>query len=146
MKNKIPQKLFEEIKKNIPLSCVDIILVNKDHEFLLVKRNIPPYKNKWCLPGGIVKKNQKIVDKLNEIAKNELGINVKIVRSIGFYEKMYSSRHDISHCFVVTSKNSKNIKLDFQAERMKFFKKIPKNAALFHTRMLVNAGFKKSIK
>ena len=146
MKQKIPQKLFEEIKNSIPLSCVDLIVINRNNEFLLVKRSITPYKNKWCLPGGIIKRNQKIHEKLYEIAKKELGINVEIIRPIGFYEKVYSSRHDISHCFIVKSNNLKNLKLDFQAEEMKFFKKIPKNAALFHIEMLQDAGFKKSTK
>ena len=71
---RIPNNIFSIIQKNIPLSCVDAILINKKNEFLLVKRSIPPYKNKWCLPGGIIKRNQKILDKLDEIGKKELGI------------------------------------------------------------------------
>ena len=52
----IPEKTFQLIKNNIPFSCVDLILVNENDEFLLVKRKIEPYKNKWYLPREIVKK------------------------------------------------------------------------------------------
>ena len=140
MRNKIPEGLFQKIKKNIPLSCVDAILVNNKKEFFLVKRVIPPYKNKWCLPGGIIKRGQKIHQKLAETAKNELGIKFHKVKALGFYEKIYKERHDISHCFIVSSKN-KSITLNFQASAGKFFKKIPKNTAKFHAEMLREAGF-----
>lgn len=141
MKDKfIPEKTFSLIKNNIPLSCVDIIIQNNQNEFLLVKRTISPYKNKWCLPGGIIKKNQKIKNKLNEVVKNELGIIAINIRPLGFYEKIYNDRHDISHCFSAKTKNKK-IKLDFQASDAKFFKKIPKNTAKFHQIMLNDLGF-----
>ena len=136
---KISEKLFQKIKQNMPLSCVDLILIKND-QFLLVKRTIPPYKNKWCLPGGIIKKDQKIIDRLNNVAKCELGVKVKILKPLGFYEKIYRDRHDISHCFVVTSEN-KNFTLDFQADKFRFFKYIPNNTALFHAKMLKDAGF-----
>ena len=137
--HKISEELFQKIKQNTPLSCVDIILIKND-QFLLVKRVIPPYKNKWCLPGGIIKKNQKIVERLNNVAKYELGIKVKIMKVLGFYEKIYKDRHDISHCYVVTT-DDKNFTLDFQANEFRFFKHIPDNIALFHVKMLKDAGF-----
>jgi 8-oxo-dGTP diphosphatase len=137
--HQISESLFQRIKKNVPLSCVDLILV-KNGEFLLVKRTIPPYKNKWCLPGGIIKKNQKIIERLNEVAKNELGVKVKIKQPLGFYEKIFKDRHDISHCYVVSSVDN-DFKLDFQAAGFKFFKKIPDNIALFYVEMLKDAGF-----
>lgn len=138
--HKIPEILFQKIKNSVPLSCVDIILIRND-QFLLVKRSIPPYKNKWCLPGGIIKKNQKIIERLNCVARHELGVKIKIVRVLGFYEKIYKDRHDISHCYIVKSDN-KDIILDFQAYEFKFFKHIPKNIASFHAIMLKDAGFR----
>jgi 8-oxo-dGTP diphosphatase len=137
--NQISETLFQQIKDSVPLSCVDIILVESD-EFLLVRRTIPPYKNKWCLPGGIIKRNQKIIDRLKIVAKEELGIKVRILKVLGFYEKIYKNRHDISHCFIVTG-NKKKVSLDFQANEFKFFKRIPPNTAAFHVKMLKDAGF-----
>ena len=135
----IPKKLFQKIKQSIPLSCVDLILV-KNNEFLLVKRSITPYKNKWCLPGGIIKKNQKIIHRLKQVGKEELGVKIDTIEFLGVYEKMFQDRHDISHCYIITILKQ-NIKLDFQAKDAKFFTKIPKNTACFHASMLKDAGF-----
>jgi len=140
LRQKIPENLFRQIKKKVPLSCADAILVNTNNEFFLVKRKIPPYENKWCLPGGIIKRGQKIQEKLQEMAKEELGITFNTIKKLGFYEKIYKERHDISHCYIVTTKN-KRIKLNFQASEGRFFKKIPKNMASFHKIMLKEAGF-----
>ena len=140
MKKKIPEKLFKKIKQNVPLSCVDLILI-KNQEFFLVKRNIPPYKGKWCLPGGIIKRGQKINDRLKQTGREELGIRIKVIKTLGFYEKIYRDRHDISHCFIVKT-SDKEIVLDHQASKGKFFRKIPKNVAPFHYKMLKDAGLK----
>lgn len=137
---KIPDRIFRLIKKNIPFSCVDTILI-RDNEFFLVKRQIPPYKNKWCLPGGIIKKGQKIAERIVQVGIEELGIKFQVIKPLGVYEKIYKDRHDISYCFVVKSRDC-NIVLNFQASEGKFFKKIPKNTALFHVKMLIDAGFK----
>jgi len=136
---KIPNKIFNTIKKHVPLSCVDAIII-KGNEFFLVKRNIPPYKNKWCLPGGIIKRGQKILDRLEQVGNEELGTKFKIIKSTGFYEKMYKDRHDITHCFIVKPKGTDMI-LNYQASTGKFFKKIPHNIAPFHIKMLKDAGF-----
>ena len=141
MNSKIPEKTFQLIKRNVPLSCVDLILCNNKNEFLLVKRKISPYKNKWCLPGGIIKRNQKLKHRLAQVAKAELGVTLSKVKPLGFYEKMYQSRHDISHCFTARS-DTRRIKLDFQASEARFFKRIPHNTATFHIIMLNDAGFR----
>lgn len=136
----IPKPIFNQIRKHVPLSCVDAILVKGD-SFFLVRRNIPPFKNKWCLPGGIIKRGQTIFNRLDQVGKEELGVKFKIVKTVGFYEKIYKNRHDITHCFMVQSK-SDNVKLNFQASEGRYFKKIPSNTASFHIKMLKDAGFK----
>jgi len=138
-KRRIPENLFEQIKKEFPFSCVDAILI-RDNQFLLVKRKIPPYKNKWSLPGGIIKRGQKIKQKLMEVGREELGVKFVVIKELGTYEKIYNNRHDISRCFLVKTK-SKNIKLNFQASDWKFFNKIPKNTGTFHVMMLKEANF-----
>ncbi|MDE2588385.1 MAG: NUDIX hydrolase, partial [Patescibacteria group bacterium] len=46
---------------------------------------IPPYKNKWNLPGGIVFKTEKLSDAAKKVAKEELNLAVKLG---GFLESM----------------------------------------------------------
>jgi len=138
MKN-IDDNIFLKFKKLFPFSCIDIILIEKNR-FLLVRRAIPPYKNRLCLPGGIVKKNERLEQAVSRIAKTELGINVEIVKPVGFYEKIYRNRHDITHCYIV-KKISKQIQLDNQASEFGMYKTIPKETAGFFKIMLNDAGF-----
>lgn len=134
----ITEHYFKIMQKSFPFSCIDIIVLNAKNEFLLIKRNIPPYKGKWCLPGGIIKYREKMENALNRIVKDELGITVKIIKNVGFFEKIYPNRHDISHCFLTRLKSTK-IKLDFQAIDYKFFSKIPKQISCFHKEMIIQS-------
>lgn len=132
------EKRFNNFRRSFPFSCIDLIVLDKQNKFLLVRRNIPPYKGKWCLPGGIIRYGEKMIDAINRIAQKELGIEVELIREVGFFEKIFQERHDISHCFLVRLK-SKIIKLDFQATRATFFSDIPKQIASFHKEMIKKA-------
>lgn len=132
--------LFSKFQNFFPFSCIDLILV-KDDKFLLVRRIIPPYKNRLCLPGGIIRRGEKLSSAIRRISNNELGIQVQIIKPVGFYEKIYKNRHDITHCFVVkTVKGS--LKLDKQASEMMFSNKIPREVPDFFKAMLRDAGFR----
>lgn len=106
---------------------------------MLVRRNILPYKGKWCLPGGIVRYGERMENAVHRIVKTELGVDVKLIKQIGSFEKIYPSRHDISNCFLARLK-SKLIQLDFQATDAQFFSRIPKHMAPFHKEMIRKSG------
>lgn len=140
----VSEKDFKICKSSFPLSCVDLIILNSKSEFLLVKRSISPYKNKWCLPGGIVHFGEKLDKAIERITKKELGINIKLIKEIGFFEKIFPGRHDISHCYLAITKETE-IKLDFQASKAKFFTKIPSQLGSFYIPMLQKAGVFKQV-
>lgn len=136
---KVTNSLFNKFKSSFPFCCIDLILVKGD-EFLLVKRTIPPYKGKLCLPGGIIRRGEKINSAIKRIGKEELGVHLEIIQTVGFYEKIYQNRHDVTHCFIVRIKTGE-LTLDYQANHAEFFKNIPKGTADFFRKMLVDAGF-----
>lgn len=131
--------LFKKFQSHFPFCCIDLILV-KEKKFLLVKRTISPYKNKLCLPGGIIRKGEKLNSAIKRIGVDEIGVYLEAIRPIGFYEKIYHDRHDITHCFLVRIKKG-TVKLNYQAEHAKFYSKIPKSTASFFKEMLKDAGF-----
>lgn len=58
-------------KHEKPSVTVDVLLFtieDKELKILLVKRNVPPFKDSWALPGGFV----RIFESLEEAAKREL--------------------------------------------------------------------------
>jgi len=141
---KSSQKQFDQFGQYFPYSCVDIILPQED-SILLTKRTIPPYKGKWHLPGGIIRKNEKMVNAVKRIAKMELNIGIKIDKFLGTYENLNHFRHDITQCFICSIQNG-NIESDFQSSQVKFFKILPKNIIPYHAGIIHDArGYLKSL-
>lgn len=125
---------FSEFRKLFPFSVVEIIVQDKKNRFLLTKRAITPYKNKWHFPGGIVERNTSLEKMVKIIAKRELNLNVKIDKFVGVYESILPERHDISHIYIVHITKG-DIKLDFQSTEVKIFDKIPKNIIPLHQKI-----------
>jgi ADP-ribose pyrophosphatase YjhB (NUDIX family) len=79
----IPDTLFQEIQKNIPVPCVDLLPIRKTKdgkiEALLIKRKIYPEQGKWGLIGGRILKDELTKEAIKRQAKEELGVSVKIV-------------------------------------------------------------------
>jgi ADP-ribose pyrophosphatase YjhB (NUDIX family) len=79
----IPNALFQEIQKNIPIPCIDLLPVRKTKdgkiEVLLIKRKIYPEQGKWGLIGGRILKNELTKEAIKRQAKEELGVSVKII-------------------------------------------------------------------
>jgi len=134
---KAPKKLFDKLSSHFPYSTVDVVIRN-DKSFILAKRTIPPYKNRWNLPGGVVFKTEKLVDAAKRVAKEELGLVVKIERFLGVYENPILSRHDISHVFIASILRG-NIVRDFQSSDVKFFKSVPQNMVPYQKKMVRDA-------
>lgn len=51
---------------------------------LLIKRNVPPFKDSWALPGGLVKDNESLEDAVARELLEETGV------SINYLEQLYS--------------------------------------------------------
>ncbi len=132
-----PRKLFDNFSRYFPYSTVDVVIMQND-SFLLAKRTIPPYKNKWNLPGGVVFKTEKLTDAAKRVAKEELNLTVKVEKFLGIYENPINSRHDISHAFLASILNGK-LRPDFQSSQVKFFKKIPRDMVPYQKKMLHDA-------
>ena len=79
----IPEKLFQQIQKSMPIPTVDLIILRTGHrgtaETLLIKRKIYPDQGKWCLIGGRILKGEHTQDTIKRQAREELGVAVKIV-------------------------------------------------------------------
>ncbi|MFZ1076721.1 MAG: NUDIX hydrolase [Nitrosotalea sp.] len=132
-----PRKLFDRFSSYFPYSTVDIVIRNSD-SFILAKRTIPPYKNKWNLPGGVVFKTEKLVDAAKRVTKEELGITVTTERFLGVYENPVLSRHDISHVFIASILKGKIVR-DFQSSEVKFFKNAPQNMVPYQKKIVRDA-------
>ena len=132
-----PKKEYDNFRKYFAFSCVDLVIFNGT-SVLLTKRTRNPYKGFWHLPGSMVHKNEKMLDTVKRSAKEELNLDVVVLKSLGFYESLDRYRHDISHGFVVSVVGG-TLKTDFQSSDLKFFERLPKKVIPHHRRMISDA-------
>ena len=80
------------IIQNTPLVAVDLILHNEANLVLLGKRVNRPAKGYWFVPGGRIRKNERIEEALSRVALNEVGIHLTMADAElkGVYTHMYS--------------------------------------------------------
>jgi len=130
MPQKLPLKTFRSIYSQVPRLCVDLVVLNNQHEVLLTFRSIPP-KNLWHLPGGTVLFGETPTATIQRVALEELGQKVIIQKLLGIinynprdYQKITGIGHPISLAYKVKL-TSKKIILDKQATQFKFFTKLP---------------------
>lgn len=133
-----PKNIYDQFGQYFPFSTVDVITFQED-SFILTKRNITPYKGMWHLPGGIIRKGEKLEYTSKRAVKSELNIDVKLEKFLGVYENPIRTRHDISHVFIASIAKGE-IKNDFQSTSVKFFKKLPNNTIPLHKKMVKDAN------
>lgn len=92
---KLVDKQLLYIIDSTPLVSIDLILMNKNEEVLLGKRVNRPAQGYWFVPGGRIKKNEKISDAMIRISLNELGVDVSNYNPqlLGVFEHIYDDNY-----------------------------------------------------
>ncbi len=88
---RIAMRLF---KQRFVYVGVPVIIKNSKGEILLgLRGNLPTYPHTWGLPGGMADYGESVEDTVKREIKEELGVNVKIVkRAKNFYENIPKQR------------------------------------------------------
>jgi colanic acid biosynthesis protein WcaH len=128
----LPFDEYRKVLSVVPIVCVDCLVVNDAGEYLLVKRRNEPLKGEFWVPGGRLYKNERLAGAVQRKMKEEIGVEVEIIRSIGFFEEFFDRNaenaeggtHSISLVYLVRPK-SLDIKLDDQSAEWGWFKKLP---------------------
>ena len=154
MSNIFDDDLFIKVHENLPIVCVDIIIINSRKEFLLVKRKVEPVMNQWWFIGGRVLKNESLVLAAHRKVYEETGLHIKSVEKIVsgcelFFDKdpfgHMNGTHSIATCFVAKLMQEEGkIKLDSYQSKYKFFKFFDNKWDEYLVKCLKKAGFQKS--
>jgi len=120
----IPEETYKGIIKNIPIPCVDLLVVNEANEILLVKRLNEPAKGQWWFPGGRVHigetRKDAAIRKLNE----ECGIQSSEAEELKTYDLFLPlDANEISHAITTVFRfkiKRSEIILDHQSEDYSF--------------------------
>jgi len=124
----IPEETYNEIWRQVPRACVDVVLTQRTPNFglgkvLLLHRVIEPGKDCWCLPGGEIKRGETNKQAAVRKVEEELGLAIDIddLRLIGVEDAFIPQRHDVVITYTILVSGSPEIKLDFQHDEARWF-------------------------
>lgn len=125
----IPKKEYKRIFRQVPRVTADLVILNSRKEVLLSERDIPPRKGSWHLPGGMVRRGERVAQAALRIAKAETGLKIKLESCAGLFDspKRVPRMHDITLVFKAKITGGK-LKGSWQGQELKFFntRKLPK--------------------
>lgn len=129
---RLPVDEYRRILRAVPIVCVDCLVANGEGQYLLVKRRNEPMKGEYWVPGGRVHKNEKLADAVHRKMREEIGIEVIIIKNLGFFEEFFErtaeevegGTHVISFVYLVKPK-SFDIHLDDQSSEWGWFSRAP---------------------
>jgi colanic acid biosynthesis protein WcaH len=82
---------FLHVVRNAPLLSIDLIVRDPDGLVLVGLRNNRPARGWWFVPGGIVRKDERLDRAFRRISEAELGSvhEINTARFVGHYEHLY---------------------------------------------------------
>lgn len=124
---------FDEIYSKVTRLTVEVIVVT-DEGIVLTKRSIQPCIGQWHIPGGTVRFGEFVADAVLRIAQEELGVGVRIVKSLGYieYPDMLKNGYKgwpVGMAFEVVIVSGE-LRGSHQGEEVRCFAKIPENTIL----------------
>lgn len=124
-------KHFISIIDSTPLVSIDLIFKNENKDVLLGKRVNRPAQGSWFVPGGRIKKNEKIMDAMKRIALNELDVEIEdySVKLLGVFDHIYEDNylgkdgvntHYVVLAYMVNVENGIEVSADNQHSEIKW--------------------------
>ena len=117
----IPEAIYSQIVRMMPVPCVDIIVEDERGRVLLIKRADEPAKGQWWFPGGRVHyletRAQAVVRKMRE----ECGLDPSSLTELGTYDVILdmardaTPRHGITTLFRVIIESQNDLTLDIHS-------------------------------
>jgi colanic acid biosynthesis protein WcaH len=143
----IPDALFKTILKSVPIPTVDVVIIRNGREFLLTKRRNKPFKGKWFLPGGRIRRGEQILQAV-EREVTALGIrSAEEVNFVGLCElinppgELGVRQHAIQLVFAVKVAEYVEPEVDEESTEVRWFHSINKKWPRSTIEMLTKAGF-----
>ena len=131
--NYVPEDLYSEFLKCLPIICVDII-VAVEGGYLLVRRNDEPLKDEYWVPGGRLQQGENLKSAARRKLIDECGVEVAKERFslFGVYEDVFDKSsfgrhtyHTISMVFKVELEDLRNVLLDKSSSDWKVMELLP---------------------
>lgn len=144
----IPETLYDQILRSVPIACVDIAIVS-DGSILLIKRRDPPALGQWWVPGGRVLKGERMRETARRKAREEVGIACHVGPIIHTAETIFPDGprqipvHSINSCFLlypVEVVSKVRVELDRHHADWMWVNAVPEDVHPYVKKCLVGAG------
>jgi colanic acid biosynthesis protein WcaH len=86
----IEHELYEQIKRLMPIPCVDIILFDTNNRVLLLRRRNEPAAGLWWFPGGRVLFGESRNEAAKRKLREECSLVAKDYQEVGTYELFFN--------------------------------------------------------
>lgn len=132
---------YKFIFERAPRLCLDFIII-KDGKFLLTRRDIEPFKGFWHLPGGMIRRGEKINEAAERILSSELGASFDSIEMAGYIDCGFETNqngieiHSISIVFL-TKFNDDKLK-SVLSEKAVLFGDVPEKTQPVHAEFIKN--------
>lgn len=122
-----------------PVLTVDVVIRYRGG-YVLVKRLNEPFKGWWAIPGGIVEYGETVEQAAIREAKEETGLDVKLLGLIGVYSDPHRDPrgHYVSIAFLAEAVGGE-LKPSTDAKEAAVFTEPPERLAFDHARILEDA-------
>ena len=127
---------FKSIYSRVPRLCVDLI-VRTPQGVILALRSLPTWNNLWHTPGGTVRYKEKIVGAAARVAKSELGVEVTILKTLGYMEFPSEEKErgfgwSVSIALLCELKSGTLLEKTDEASAIRAFAELPENTLFEH--------------
>ena len=128
----IPLEEYKNIVNQMPIVCIDAIIINQKNQYLLVRRKNEPLKGEYWVPGGRLLKNETLHDAVKRKVQQELNIKSHVIMPVGVYEDFFdkdpfntkTGLHTVSIVFLMIAEGD-DIVLDDQSDEWGWFPELP---------------------
>lgn len=117
----IPDAEYQRIRRQMPIPCVDLLVVKLSGEILLVERANEPARGYWWLPGGRVGFGETRANAALRKLREECGLRAVSARELGTFdlflgtEDVDQKSHAITTVFRLEVDDDTALMLDDQA-------------------------------
>ena len=125
---------YAEIVRDVPILCVDLIIVGPFNKFLLVERKNEPMAGQFWIPGGRVMRDEPIQAAAIRLAREEVGLELDSIKLHGIYEEVFEKSaanpatgiHTLSAVYWCVARHS-DVKVDDQSASYRWSEELPEH-------------------
>jgi len=135
---KIEPKLYNKIKKSMPLPCIDLLVTHKGN-LLLTLRNNEPGKDLWFTPGGRIYRNESLTEAVKRVLSEETGLQPTNITQISTMSHFWPEAHTVTTYYRVEVDSDK-VKLDKQHRDYRWINRMEDGLHPYLVEMIENTG------